>query len=86
MINVKRFVNSKEGIIIISFLLGFGLATLFKKVCLGPSCIVFEGPSQTMLNNQLIKYNHKCYKNIPQHVKCSKKYKKVQLKNNDLDS
>ena len=42
--NFKRLLNTPFGIIIISMLLGFGLATLFRKVCKDKNCIVFNGP------------------------------------------
>lgn len=86
MIKLNRFLDSKEGIIIISLILGFGLATLFKKVCLGPSCIVFEAPPSDELTNKVIKYNYKCYKNYPEHVKCIKKSKKAKFSDNYIDS
>lgn len=39
---VKQFIHSDMGIMIISFLIGLGLATLFKKTCQGPTCRSLE--------------------------------------------
>jgi hypothetical protein len=36
--------KTESGIIILSILLGFGLATAFKKACSGNNCVVIKGP------------------------------------------
>ena len=41
---VQRLLNSKMGKVALSIILGFGLATLFRKVCTDKNCIVFNGP------------------------------------------
>ena len=40
--NIKRLLNTHLGRIIISILLGLGLASLFRKVCTDKNCIKFE--------------------------------------------
>ena len=42
--NFKRLINTSLGKIIISIMLGLGLATLFRKVCKDKNCITFKGP------------------------------------------
>ena len=42
--NLKRLIHSDIGRIIISILLGLGLATLFRKVCNDRSCMIFKAP------------------------------------------
>ena len=79
MLNVKRFVDSKEGIIIISFLLGFGLATLFRKVCNSRNCIVFKSPPLDELRTNTYQHNNKCYKFEENSIKCDKNKKKVKM-------
>ena len=46
--------EDNTGRIIISIILGLGLASLFKKVCHGRNCIIIKGP-QTQ-ENWIIKY------------------------------
>ena len=42
--NLRRLIYSDIGRIIISILLGLGLATLFRKVCNDRNCLVFKAP------------------------------------------
>ena len=39
---LKKIIHSNQGRIIISVILGLGLATLFKRVCKGKKCVIFE--------------------------------------------
>ena len=39
---VKKIIHSDMGVMILSFLIGLGLATLFKKTCQGPTCRSLE--------------------------------------------
>ena len=58
---LKRFFNTETGRIIMSFLLGLGLATLFKKTCDGIDCIVFKAPSLEDIKKKKYKYGNKCF-------------------------
>lgn len=60
--NVRRLLYGKYSKFVISAVLGLGLATLFRKVCKDRSCLVFYGPKYEEINNQVFKYNDKCYK------------------------
>lgn len=82
MVDVKKIVSSDRGAIVMSVLLGFGLATLFRKACITRDCIMFEAPDKEVLTKGILKYDGKCYKNKPEHVKCDKKKKQVRFKNN----
>ena len=68
---ISSLVESNEGRIIISLLLGFGLATLFRKVCKDKSCIVIKGPKMSDVQNNYYKINDKCYKYEPEVVPCT---------------
>ena len=74
---VRRLIYSKFGKVVISILLGLGLATLFRKVCKKRSCLVFKGAPLRKIKNQIFKYKNKCYKFTPEITKCSGKYKTV---------
>ena len=52
---LQRLLNSKMGKITLSIILGFGLATLFRKVCTDKNCLVFNGPiiSETDIYKEL---------------------------------
>lgn len=59
MFNIRKFLASRTGVIIVSILLGLGLSTLFKMSCDSRSCIVYQAPSFD--KKKIIRYNKKCY-------------------------
>ena len=69
--NFKRILNTDLGRIIISILLGIGLATLFKKVCNDKNCIVYNGPVIHDIEGKVFKHNNKCYVYSYNHVSCN---------------
>ena len=68
--NLRRLVNSPTGRIIISVILGIGLASLFFKVCKDKDCINFSGPVIKKVDGKVFEYDHKCYKYDAVPVKC----------------
>ena len=77
--NFKRLLHSKFGQIIISILLGLGLATLFRKVCKDRQCMLFKGPELKKIKNKIFKYNNKCYKYTENAETCDKKKRIVEF-------
>jgi hypothetical protein len=59
---IRRLLYSKYSSAIISIILGFGLATLFRKVCNKRNCIVFRSPNIKNIEGKVIKYDDTCYK------------------------
>jgi hypothetical protein len=55
------FLQNEWLIIIISFIWGFGLAMLFRRVCTNDDCIVIKAPPEFALNNNNIINKDKCY-------------------------
>jgi hypothetical protein len=74
--NIKRILYTPFGKIVISILLGLGLATMFRKVCTDNSCIIFNGPVITDIEGKTYKYGEKCYKYTAAPIVCDK-YKKI---------
>lgn len=74
---IQDFLNSKIGQIILSILLGFGLATVFRKVCKGNSCLVIKGPNPSDVQKYYYKIDEECYKYTPYVTKCEDKASKV---------
>lgn len=60
--NLRRLFNSSTGKIIVSIVLGLGLASLFYKVCKDKSCIHFSGPVINKVDGKIFEYGNKCYK------------------------
>tara|TARA_B000000477_G_C6074750_1_gene220374 strand:+ start:91 stop:330 length:240 start_codon:yes stop_codon:yes gene_type:complete len=77
--NLKRLIYSDVGRIVISILLGLGLATLFRRVCKERDCLVFHAPEINKIKNQVFKFKNKCYKFDEEIEKCDKNKKIVQF-------
>jgi len=60
--NLGKFFKTKSGMYLMSVILGFGLATLFRTVCQGKNCIVFEAPDLDLIKGKVFRYGTKCYK------------------------
>tara|TARA_B100001250_G_C19221823_1_gene538273 strand:- start:59 stop:271 length:213 start_codon:yes stop_codon:yes gene_type:complete len=70
---MKVLFENKPGCIIISFILGLGLASLFRRVCKDSNCIVIKGPNPEKIKENIFKYDEKCFKYKPNATKCLKK-------------
>lgn len=62
--------NTPQGRILISILLGLGLASIFRKVCSGKSCIVVRGPQLQEVDKYYYKIDDDCFKYTPVATKC----------------
>lgn len=79
MVYLGRFVHTETGKNIMSILLGFGLASLFRTVCKGQHCLVFHAPPLEKIQDKIYKYNDKCYKYEAMAAKCSNDKKIVSF-------
>ena len=59
--NLRRLLNSSMGRIIISILMGIGLATMFRRVCTDKNCITFKGPILGEIDGKIYKHGEKCF-------------------------
>ena len=60
--NVGRLLNNEYGRIIISIILGLGLATLFRRACSDGKCIEFNGPIISQIDGKIYKYDSGYYR------------------------
>lgn len=67
------------GKMMISILLGLGLATLFRKVCTDKNCIRFNGPVITDIQGKTYKHGEKCYQYTSTATKCDPKKKVMDM-------
>lgn len=67
---LSDMLNHPYGRIFISILLGFGLASLFRKVCNSKNCIIVKGPNMKEINQYYYKIEEDCYKYTPVASKC----------------
>ena len=62
---ITRIMNNKIGRIVISCILGLGLAALFQKACIMRDCIIIKGPEIKSIRDKVFKFEDKCYKYTP---------------------
>ena len=67
---IADLLHSEQGAIIISIILGLGLAALFRKACADNSCIVVKGPKTEEIKDTHYKIDNTCYKYNPVVVEC----------------
>jgi hypothetical protein len=48
-------------VIVLPFILGIGIATIFHKACDGKNCINFNGPLISEIDGKTYKYGEECY-------------------------
>jgi hypothetical protein len=80
-INFGKFVHTETGKYIMSILLGFGLASLFRTMCREKNCVVFHAPPLADFQNKIYRDGNYCYKFVPSATKCDKSKKIVQFSN-----
>ncbi len=68
---IKELFKSRESMVILSILLGFGLACMFRKVCSGKSeCYVINGPPLKDVKDVVFRVDDACYKYTPEFTEC----------------
>ena len=75
--NIRRLLHTDFAQTIISILLGFGLAGLFRKVCNDRDCIIFNGPDIDDIKGQVFSHNDKCYQFEEHSESCDNPKKKI---------
>lgn len=81
--NLMKLVQSKLGRILISIILGLGLATLFRKSCKSKECTVFLAPDIGSIKDDIYQYDNKCIKYKEKAVKCDNNHVMI---NSDEDN
>ena len=61
MNRIQKILYSKEGRYMISILLGFGLASFFKKACNDRNCLAFFAPPVEKVKDKVFEFDDKCY-------------------------
>lgn len=57
MFNISRLLNTDTGRLLISILLGLGLAALFRGKCVDRKCIKFKGPVIDRITGKIYRFN-----------------------------
>ena len=76
---LDKFVHSNTGRILMSMILGLGLATFFRSICKGKRCRIVECPPLEEIEDQIYKFDSKCYKLEKNAVKCDNNQKIIKI-------
>ena len=78
-LNLGRFVHTETGRYIMSMILGFGLASLFRTVCKDKNCLIFHAPPLDQFKDKIYKNNGECVKYNSIATKCTSNAKIVSF-------
>jgi len=76
---LKLFLHSKNGRILMSVLLGIGISTLFRKACKDRNCLVFKAPNFDKIKDKIFKFDNKCYTYKENMKHCNKNKQVVEF-------
>ncbi len=76
---MMRLIHTDNGRYAISFLLGMGLASLFRKICKDRNCLVFKAPPLDEVTKNTYAYGNKCYTFKERLTKCSDNKEKIEF-------
>lgn len=68
-----HLLKSESGKIIISIILGFGLASLFQKVCKDRKCIIYKAPNLNKMIKNVYGVGEDCVQFKTEPSKCNDK-------------
>ncbi len=67
---INRILDNIYGSILVSVIIGFGLASLFRFTCKYKNCIQYIAPKRNTLENKTVQWKKKCYKPSVHFVPC----------------
>lgn len=68
--NLLKSMHTDNGKFVLSIILGFGFASLFRKVCKDRKCLVFRAPALDEVSQSIYEHNNKCYKFTEKSTTC----------------
>ena len=61
---------------LISFVIGFGIAAIFRPLCKGPDCLIVRGPPIDNIRGSVFMFGTKCIEFVAKPVECPTKTSK----------
>ena len=68
---MMKLLHTENGKYAISFILGIGLASLFRKICKDRNCLVFQAPPLSEVTTNTYAYGDKCFTFKEKMTKCN---------------
>lgn len=70
MLDLDTWVKNKNVTMLISCIIGFGLAAILRPMCKGPDCVILRGPPVSQLREAVFQVGAKCHEFKPSAVAC----------------
>jgi hypothetical protein len=77
---LRKAMKTPHGLLFITALVGFGLATMMRKTCSELSCRKLVAPTTDEIEAKTVKKNGKCYKFEPSEHDCVTGMKTVEMR------
>lgn len=75
--DLQRLLNTSNGRIILSILLGLGLSTLFRKFCTDRNCMAFYCAPENQILGKTFQQDEKCFQYQPKSTACNSQVKMI---------
>ena len=75
--DLSKFVKNRTGKILMSIILGLGLATLFRQICKGKNCVIYKAP--IINETDVYKFDNDCYSFEKNPIKCDNNKKTIRF-------
>lgn len=62
--------QTNVGSILISVIIGLGMASFFRRVCKDGRCVIIKGPDLKTIEDNVYKLDNECYKYTPKMTNC----------------
>jgi hypothetical protein len=83
MVNFESILANPMGSLIISVILGLGIAAMFRKVCKDRNCIVYRGAKTKEIEGNIYEFDSKCYEFKKTNSRCKGKNNLIKQKSED---
>jgi hypothetical protein len=72
MVSFMNIMSIPNIAVFISFILGLGLASMFRPICKGPDCLVIRGPPVQDVRDSVYQFGSRCVEFKTHTVECPK--------------
>jgi len=79
MFNFISIIDRPGFATIISIVLGFGLAAIFRPLCKGPDCLIIRGPPVNEVRGAVYQFGSKCVEFDAKTVECPPKGSNINV-------
>jgi hypothetical protein len=71
--NFQKLMYTQLGKYVISIILGFGFASLFRSVCKDRQCLDFKAPTLEKIQKYTYRFNESCYNFNEEAIRCGER-------------